>query len=105
MMYFSSVYSIMTYGIIFWGNSPYSIEIFRMQNRIIRIITNSAKSASCHTLFKELNILPLQAQYILSMSMFVIANKKLFTLNSQVHNCNTRTIYDLHYLQTNLAQF
>jgi hypothetical protein len=34
-------------------------------------------------IFKELNILPLQAQYILSMSMFVIASKELFTFNSQ----------------------
>jgi hypothetical protein len=31
---------IITYGIIFWGNSPYNIKIFRMQKRIIRIITN-----------------------------------------------------------------
>jgi hypothetical protein len=37
--------------------------------------------------------------------MFVIANKELFTFNSQVHNCSTRTIFDLHYPQTNLAQF
>jgi hypothetical protein len=105
MMYFSYVHSIITYGVIFWGNSPYSIKIFRMQEIIIRIITNSTKRASCHTLFKELNILPLQVQYILSMSMFVTANKELFTFISQVHNCSTRTNYDLHYLQTNLAQF
>jgi hypothetical protein len=76
-----------------------------MQKRINRIITNSTKRASCHSLFKELNILPLQAQYILSMSTFVITNKELFTFNSQVHNCSTRTIYDLHYPQTDLAQF
>jgi hypothetical protein len=104
MMYFSYVHSIITYGIIFWGNSPYIIKIFRMQKRIIMIITKSTKRAPCRTLFKELNILPLQTQYILSMSMFVIANKELFTLNSRVHN-SSRTIYDLHYAQTNLAQF
>jgi hypothetical protein len=104
-MYFSYVHSIKTYGIIFWGNSPHSIKIFRMQKRIIGIITNSTKRAPCRTLFKELNILPLQAQYILSMSMFVVANNELFTFNSQVHNCSTRAIYDLHYPQTNLAQF
>jgi hypothetical protein len=39
------------------------------------------------------------------MSMFIVANKELFTFNSQVHNCSTWTIYDLHYLQTNLEQF
>jgi hypothetical protein len=76
-----------------------------MQKRIIRIITNSTKRAPCRTLFKEFNILPLQAQYILSMCMFVITNKELFTFSSQVHNCSTRTIYDLHHPQTNLAQF
>jgi hypothetical protein len=79
IMYFSYVFLIIAYGIIFWGNSQYSIKIFRMQKRIIRIITNSTKRTSCRTLFKDLNILPLQAQYILSMSMFVIANKELFT--------------------------
>jgi hypothetical protein len=76
-----------------------------MQKRIIRIITNSTKRASCRTLFKELNILPLQAQYILSMSTFVIANKELFTFNLRVHNCSTGSINDSHYPQTNLAQF
>jgi hypothetical protein len=84
MMYFSYVHLIITYEIILWGNSLYSIKIFRMQKRIIRIITNSTKRASCHISFKELNILPLQAQNILSMSMFVIANKELFTSSSQV---------------------
>jgi hypothetical protein len=62
MMYFSYMHSILTYGIIFWGNSK----------RIIRIMTNSTKRALCHGLFKDLDILPLQAQYILSISMFVI---------------------------------
>jgi hypothetical protein len=56
-------------------------------------------------LFKELDILPLQAQYILSISMFVIANKELFVFSSEVRNCSTRSTYDLHYPQTNLAQF
>jgi hypothetical protein len=86
MMYFSYVHSIITYGIIFWDNSPYSIKIFRMQKRIIRIITTSTKRASCHILFKVLNILPLQTHYILSMPMFVIAIKELFTFSSQMHN-------------------
>jgi hypothetical protein len=82
MMYFSYEHSIITYGIIFWGNSPYSIKIFRMQKRIIRIIPNSTKRASCRTLFKELNILPLQAQYILSMS--IIRN-----YSYSIHKCIT----------------
>ena len=31
MMYFSYVYYIMSYNIIFWGNTPYSIKIFRIK--------------------------------------------------------------------------
>jgi hypothetical protein len=42
---------------------------------------------------------------LLSIYVFVIVNKELFTFNSQMHNCNTRIIHDLHYPQTTIAQF
>lgn len=38
MVYYSYFLSIMTYEIIFWGNSSYSFNIFRLQKRIIRSI-------------------------------------------------------------------
>jgi len=41
MVYFSYVHPIMSYGIIFWGNEPYSDKIFKIQKRVVRIITNS----------------------------------------------------------------
>jgi hypothetical protein len=62
--YFSYAHSIMSYGLIFWGNSTDSDDVFKIQKRIIRIITNSNKNASCRELFKTLNILPLHSQYI-----------------------------------------
>jgi len=62
--YFSYAESIISYGIIFWGNSSYSDDIFKIQERIIRIIINSSRNASCRQLFKDLNILPIQSQYI-----------------------------------------
>ena len=61
--YFSYVHSIISYGIIFWGDSSCSEEIFKTQKRIIGIVMNSSKNASCRQLFKELNILPIQSQY------------------------------------------
>jgi hypothetical protein len=61
--YFSYVHSIISYGITFWGTSSYSKEIFKTQKRIIRIVMNSSKNASCQQLFKELNIIPIQSQY------------------------------------------
>jgi hypothetical protein len=60
--YFLYAPSVISYGIIFWGNSPHSEEIFKLQKRIIM---NSSKNVSCWQLFKELNILPIQSQYIL----------------------------------------
>lgn len=41
VIYFSYFYSVMSYGIIFWGNSPHSVHTFRLQKRVIRISTNS----------------------------------------------------------------
>ena len=45
---------------------------------------NSSKNSSCKQLFKELNILPIQSQYIFSIFLFVTKNKDQFLSNSQV---------------------
>jgi hypothetical protein len=39
--------------------------------------------------FRDLKILPLQSQYIYSLSLFVINNKHHFKVNSEIHNINT----------------
>ena len=62
VLYFAYVHSILAYGIIFWGNSTHAIKIFRMQKRIICIMTKSDSRSSCRQLFKNLGILPLQSQ-------------------------------------------
>jgi hypothetical protein len=36
--YYLYVHSIISYGIIFWGNSSHSEKIFKIQKRIIKII-------------------------------------------------------------------
>ena len=81
MVYFSTVHSIISYGIIFWGVSTHSKIIFKIQKRIIRIITNSGNKDSCRNVFTKLNILPLQSQYIFSLLMFVVKNKDIFKTN------------------------
>jgi len=53
MVYFSYFHSIMSYGIIFWGKSHSRINIFKIQKRIIRIMTNSNKRDTCRPLFKN----------------------------------------------------
>ena len=78
--YFLYVYSIISYGIIFWGNSSHSENIFKNKKIIIRIIMNSSKNASCWQLFKELNIFPIQSQCIFSIHLL---------LNIKTNSCLT----------------
>jgi hypothetical protein len=101
--YFSHIHSILSYGIIFWGSSSHSEEIFKIQKRIIRIIMNSRKNASCWQLFKTLNILPLPSQYIFLILLFVTKNKDQFVSNSQVHQINTRQTPNLYVPTANMA--
>ena len=105
MVYFSTVHSIISYGIIFWGISTHSKIIFNFQKRIIRIITNSDNKDSCRDLFKKLNILPLQSQYIFSLLMFVVKNRDFFKTNSDVLSFSIRSRYDLHIPAVKLAVF
>jgi hypothetical protein len=97
------VHSILSYGIIFWGNSSSSKDIFKIQKRIIRVITNSRRSDSCRELFKQLDILPLQSQYIYSLLLFINKNKDNFLLNSQVHRIYTRQNSNLYLPSANLT--
>ena len=99
------MHSIITYDVIFWGNSPYSNNIFKLQNWGIRIILNAGNRVSCCELFKKLNILPLHSQYILSLLVFVVKNIDEFTTNSNVHTINTRYKSDLHPLSIKLAKY
>jgi len=62
-----------------------------MQKRIIRIMIGFKNRVSCRNLFRRLEILPFVSQYILSLMLFVVKNKHLFTLNSE--NTNTKSIH------------
>jgi hypothetical protein len=67
MIYYFYFHSVMSYGIICWGNSFRSNNIFKLQKRTLRIITSSRNRDSCKDLFKKLNILPFYSQYMFSL--------------------------------------
>jgi hypothetical protein len=69
---------------------------FRIQNRTIRVITNSGIRDFCRVLFKKLQILPFYSQYVYSLLMFVVKNRDLFKLNSDIHNICKRHNNDFH---------
>ena len=97
--------NVMGYGIIFWGNQLYGDKIFKIEKRVIRIITNLRMRDSCRELFKKLEILPSYSQYIFPISIFVIKNKRLFYTNNQIHSIHTRFKTNLHPPTANLTKF
>ena len=51
MIYYSYLHSVMNHGLLFWGHSSDSIKIFRLQQKIIRIVMCCRSSYSCSKLF------------------------------------------------------
>jgi hypothetical protein len=105
MIYFAYFHSIMKYGLIFWGSHSDSNRVFRLQKKVIRIMTGSKSRVLCKPLFKALEILTLPSQYILSLMTFMIYNIEYFTFNSSVHSFNTRKKVQLYKPISSSASF
>jgi hypothetical protein len=82
----SSAYfhSIMSYGVIFYGNTTDSKRVFIIQNKIIRIMAGVKRRVPCRELFKKFNILPLASEFLLSLLSFIVDNMK-FQTDSDIH--------------------
>ena len=103
LIYYSYFHSILSYGIIFWGNNPHSKLIFKMQKKIISIMMGIRNRDSCSEYFKRRKILPLQSQYLLLLLLFVAEHIHYFRFNSEIHGFNTKNKYNLHLPPTKLA--
>jgi hypothetical protein len=104
-IYFSYFHSLLSYGIIFWVNSAYSSNTFKIQTRIVRIIMNARNKDSCHQLFKNLKILPLKSQCIFPFYYLLPKIEIYMNQISEIHNVNTRFISDLPYSNCKLNNF
>jgi hypothetical protein len=107
MVYYAYFYSIIRYGIIFWGNFSYAINVFYFQKRMIRIITGIGKRTSCKQSFIALKILTLSSLYIYSLVCFVVDNMDQYYFVSDIHKRNTRQVLNLNLYQppTNLSSY
>jgi hypothetical protein len=95
----------MSYGLIFWGNSTHSKCIFKLQKIAIRIIMEARNNVSCREFFKLLKILPLSAQYIYSLLMFVVSKRNLFLDNAELYSVKKRNSYNLHPVLSHLSKY
>ena len=105
MIYYSYFHSVMSYGLLFWGNSPDSMKIFRLREKIIRIMAGCRYRDSCRKLFINFEILPLPSQYILSLLMFMIRSRSQFSVNSEIHHINTRQHGNFHQPSVNVTKY
>jgi len=77
LIYTTYFHPILSYCIIFWGNSAYRFYISKIQKRIFGVNIKARDRDSCLQLFKKLKILPLKSQYIFFLSFFVTKNGDL----------------------------
>jgi hypothetical protein len=57
-VYHAYSHSLMSYGLILWGSSSYSINIFRLQKKAIRIITGISKRFMSRLFYKTQKTTP-----------------------------------------------
>ena len=72
-LYYSMIYPYLTYCIEVWGNSgkTYLMSLFKLQKKVLRIMTCSGYYAESDPLFKKLNILKLTQIYTTSVAVLM----------------------------------
>jgi hypothetical protein len=94
--YYAHFHAFLRYGIIFWGGDNDSNNIFKLQRRVILIISGVSKHTSCRQIFKDYNILTVTCLYILEIVCNTKKYKDSLEQNVQFRNYNTQRKLDLH---------
>ena len=77
MVYIAYFHSVLQYGITFWENSTHAHRVFIIQERVVSVMSGVGPRSSYRNLFRKLNILPIECQYILSL-MLVMCIKRVY---------------------------
>ena len=81
--------SLLAYGIELWGSSTFAKQVFKIQKRAVRIITNTSVNTSCRGLFKSLGILTVPSLYIYKVILYSKLKCKVSTVG-EMHTYFTR---------------
>ena len=68
-------------------------------------MTGCGPRDSCRKLFAELGILTLRSQYIFSLLLFTVKNRKIFHVNQDLHLLGTRQQQNFHQHLVNLKKY
>lgn len=88
--YYASVYSILNYGVILWGQSLEWEQVFITQKRIIRLMFDLPYRTSCRGTFIKHKIFTLVSIYLFRILKYIHSNKKCFLKHKDVHTHDTR---------------
>ncbi|KAJ8876889.1 hypothetical protein PR048_021338 [Dryococelus australis] len=75
---FAYFHSIISYGIIFWGNCIDSKKVFHVQKRVVRINNLWQNKDSYRPLFKSSEILTIACEYMFSVPTYIRVQKQPF---------------------------
>ncbi|KAJ8735839.1 hypothetical protein PYW07_007459 [Mythimna separata] len=78
LVYFSYFHSVMSYGILLWGNAADIETIFVLQKRAIRSIYNLSPRHSLRDKFMEIKVMTVPSQYIYENILYAHKNKNMF---------------------------
>jgi len=102
--YFAFFQSIISYGILLWGNSNHINRILLLQKKAVRIITDSHKLEHCKPLFIKLQLLTVINLYIFKILLFTKNNLSTHQLRQDIHNYNTRNSKQINIPFTRLTK-
>lgn len=107
LIYYANFYSLVYYGIEFWGKSVNAIDIFKIQKRYIRLMTFSKRDSSCKDIFQQLQILTVPSMYILKCLIIIKSNIQSILDSQYHHKYKTSSAYkgNLQYPRHRLSLF
>lgn len=88
--YYGLIHSIISYGIVLWGHTSASRQLFIIQKSAIRILGKAKYREHAKPLFQKLKILTLPSLYILNCLISVKSHMHEYHTFQSVHSHDTR---------------
>lgn len=89
-IYYAYFYSLLQYGVEFWGISVDAKSTFILQKRAIRIIFSLQRLRSCREYFKDHKIFTLANLYIYKTAALMFGDRENLPTHAHIHRYSTR---------------
>ena len=103
-VYFAYFNSLMTYGLLFWGNAANSKRIFLLQKRALRSMYQVSPRTSCREYFNKARIMTMHSAFIYQCLMYARQHLKETATRADIHSHQTRGSSLLCIPRTRLAK-